>query len=182
MRPERARSQGAILLSRVGLTQETIAAELGVTRVRVAQFQTGSHRPGPANRAIFKRVYGIPEVAWDDFAVPPPAIPASPPPPDEPWSLARRIERFQRILDKSLDELESSDAHATPYERAKVQKSLVGTIAELGKLTGESLLIDETKIIRLPRFRRIMAIISKALEPWPDAMRAVGEALAELEE
>ena len=84
------------------------------------------------------------------------------------------------MVDELLDKL-NNDAKTTPLEKAKVMASTAGTITLLGKLTGESREISEARIIRLPAFRRVVDRMKEALRPWPEAARAVGEALKELD-
>jgi hypothetical protein len=69
---------------------------------------------------------------------------------------------------------------STPDEFSKFARSITPALVHLGKLTGETLSIDEAKIIRLPAWRRIEEVLIRTLTPWPDAVRAVGEELARL--
>lgn len=173
------RSEGAVLLARVGSTQEEIAAATGIHRVRIAQYKSGQRMPGPVNRKKFKKHYGIPEASWDKSPKGEPATPSLHTSTNG-GSVLARAERLQNMVDELLDKL-NNDAKTTPLEKAKVMASTAGTITLLGKLTGESREISEARIIRLPAFRRVVDRMKEALRPWPEAARAVGEALKELD-
>jgi hypothetical protein len=68
-----------------------------------------------------------------------------------------------------------------PAVRVGLADKLAGVITRLGKLTGASL-ANERMIRRSPSWRRIQDAVATALEPWPDAMLAVADALDALEE
>src|SRR5262249_3323193 len=69
---------------------------------------------------------------------------------------------------------------ATPDEFSRFCRSITPALMHLGKLTGETLSIDEARIVRLPAWRRIEQALVRALTPWPDALRAAGEELSRL--
>ncbi len=66
-------------------------------------------------------------------------------------------------------------------EKARVLASAGQTIFRLQKHTGEALEISEAKIMKTPAWARVKAVLLAALRPWPDALRAVGKALGELD-
>jgi hypothetical protein len=82
---------------------------------------------------------------------------------------------------RELRDSVAADTTSTPLEKAKVIGAATATLAQLGKLTGELGSISEAKIIASPGFRRIQAAIVDALEAYPEALRAVAQALRELE-
>ena len=69
----------------------------------------------------------------------------------------------------------------SPTQHRLLRGQLVGFVERLGKLTGETLQMPESKVVRLPAFVRLVEAIRGALEPWPAAMVAVGEALKRAE-
>jgi transcriptional regulator with XRE-family HTH domain len=167
------RNRGAVLLARIGETQSKIATRTKCTRVQVAYFESGQRVPGPLNRARFKKEYGIPETAWDEeptAIVPPPQTG----PVDE--SIAGRVARLQRTIDQIQEEAQT-DPETTRREKVAVLKGAIEALALLAKITGESQEMSEARLIRLPAMRRLVEQLLKALEPWPEAMRAAGEVL-----
>jgi len=71
------------------------------------------------------------------------------------------------------------DPDLSPVDRAKAFGSMAKALNDLKKLTGETL--TEREIVRHPRFRIVVDVVVRALEPWPEALQAVGEALQALE-
>lgn len=182
----RERSQGAFELSRLALTQEQIAAKLGRKQEQVSRWVNGQLRPSKATRAAMFVAFGIRPEAWDELAKGSPLqeAPQAPAAPDEALddkSVRARAERLQRMLDAQLGQLER-DTQATPLERAKVMSSVAATLKVLGAITGEAQEIGESRILRLPAWRRIEDALIEALRPWPEAARAAAETLREMGE
>ena len=73
-----------------------------------------------------------------------------------------------------------ADPMVTLDEKAKILGRCAQTLALVYKLTGEAADLSEAKILKSPAWGRIQAALMKALEPWPEAMRAGGEALISL--
>lgn len=164
------RNRGAVMLARIGETQAKIAKRLKITREEVAYFESGARKPGKVNRAQLQAEYKIPATAWDEDPVPPTfstlAI-------DD--SVAGHVGRLQKSITQ-LHETALTDETLAHRERMNLIVSAIAATERLAKLT-EGASISQTKLLRMPAMRRLIEQISKALEPWPDAMRAVGEAL-----
>jgi len=175
------RSRGAIMLASVGQTNEAMASMAMLDQSLISRYQTGGRRPGPANRALFRRLWEIPEEAWDEPATAPRSAEPRPPPPAEGWTVLSRATRLRAILDRSIDQVES-DPTLTALERSRLTRQAAGMLVELGKLTGETTEVDERKIMRLPAWRRIEDVIAESLKPWPEAMATLARALDELAE
>lgn len=166
------RNRGAVMLARIGETQSKIATRTKCTREQICRFQSGERVPGPLNRARFKKEYGIPETAWDEE---PTAIaPSQSGPIDD--TIDGRVARLQRTIDE-IQEQVLADPGTTRREKLAELKGAIEATGLLAKLTGESQEMSEARLIRLPVMRRLVEQLLKALEPWPDAMRAAGEAL-----
>ena len=171
-----ARSKGAVMLASLGMTQESIASKSRVNRVQIARFQNGGGKPGPANRAIFERVFQIPPSSWDV-----PAEPAKPPrkaleAPGAPMARDEIIRRLQANLVAAIRQLD--DPSSTPYEKTRTVDKAAEALTKLGKLTGETL--SEWEVMNLPKFAPIAETIRRALLPWPEAEQALRKALEEL--
>lgn len=176
-------------LARTGATQDEIAERVGVSRGLVSMWLSGQRVPRAENRTAIRKRYGIREATWDQPraparsrerpSTPPPPAPGEPAPPpalEEGSSVRAKALRLGRMVQELLDGI-ANDTFALPLERAKVMASAASTLTLLGKLSGETQEISEQRILRLPAWRRIEDVIAAALDPWPEAMRAVGEAL-----
>lgn len=176
------RSKGAILLARIGVTQEEMAAETGIHQTRISNYLTGIRKPGPGRRRLFLRRYKVPIESWDEAPDAKATLARTSPSPAPPpvVDVQARALRLQSMVDETLDRV-MRNKKTTPLERTKVLASAATTIAVIGKLTGDAQQISEQRIARLPAWRRIKDEMMRALTPWPDAMRAVGEALVRLD-
>jgi hypothetical protein len=67
----------------------------------------------------------------------------------------------------------------TTLERAKTLSLLTATRANVKKLRGEG--IPEAKVLGSENWHRVEKALLAALGPFPDALRAVGAALAKLD-
>jgi transcriptional regulator with XRE-family HTH domain len=171
------RSRGSVLLARTGKTQEELAARLGVSRSLVGHWLTGHRVPTKLEvRTALRKAFAIPVEAWDEPAESALATQDT----TTTWtadSVQARAQRLQSMIDAMTDQLQQS---ATPAEFSKFCRSITPALTHLGRLTGETLSIDESRIVRLPAWRRIEEALVRALAPWPDAMRAAGEELRRL--
>ena len=189
-----SRSHGAYLLARLGKRQDEIADRIGVSRAAVEHWLSGRHAPASKFRHAMVRAYRIPEHAWDE-PIPrdPPKKRATAPREDEApaparvtapiiedASVRRRALDLARRVDELQEELDDENDESTPLERAKVLSSCAATLKLIGTLTGETLEIGETRVLKLAAWRRIQEVIARVLTPWPDALRLVGEELKRL--
>lgn len=182
-----AKSRGAVLLAQVGDSQ-AIASASGWPVGTIASYLSGQRRPGPSRQAEIARLWPLvtPE-SWDEPAVDSavagtgPGLPPAEPDGDVPPTgqavneLARRLAIQAR---REVAALEATAAHADPLMFSKRIDSAAALVLKLSKLTGGQ--ITERQILDSPRFRVIEDTIIRTLTPWPDALRAVGEALKDL--
>lgn len=176
------RSLGMVLLRRTGKSQVEIAREFGVSVPTAHDWHNGNKRPGPENRTKARALYGIAEGAWFE-AEPGGAELAAVEDPGEvdaanaggAFSLAYDLQRLARSVlreleedqAKPLDERDRSLAEAT-----KAMSSLVATIAQLAKLTGQYDL--GRRLLVLPIWKRIEAGLREAIRPCPECQERVG--------
>lgn len=178
------RSRGSLALARLGMTQDAIATRVKRSRAAVGHWIAGRRKPRKAERAALAKL-GVPDLWWDeDVEVTPPKEPPpqkAPERPESEWSgpVAVKALRLERMLGELLDGV-ADDPETTPLEKAKVMSSAASTLTALGRLTGEMQDMSEQRILRLPAWRRIQTELIEALQPWPDAMLAVGNRLREL--
>jgi hypothetical protein len=58
-----------------------------------------------------------------------------------------------------------------------VRSQCVGNLYKIGKLTGETLEIAESRLVKMPAWRSLRSRVLAALAPYPEAMAAVIAAL-----
>jgi transcriptional regulator with XRE-family HTH domain len=182
------RNRGAQLLRETRASLAEIADAAGVnSRETVRRWLAGEKVPAAENRAKLEGAFGVPRESWDE-----PAIEGTPNRRAQHprQSIEKRAARSsgrreaERRLREEIDQLNQMHAggNLSTSTAIALSRTRLRALAELGKITGETLTIDESKILRLPAWRRIEDAIAKALEPWPDAARALARALAELGE
>jgi transcriptional regulator with XRE-family HTH domain len=184
--PPAKRSEGSRRLLGTGKSQEEIATRIRVNQSTVARWCAGDKKPGPDARARMKKAFGIPEDAWEKPARrAPPAVPAAAatkaavPEPEIDLSVRARAFELARDIDRLRKEAWTDDSNTT-LERAKILNSATVTMKLLGTMTGETLEINESRILKLPAWRRLEEALLRALTPWPEALKAAGELLAQL--
>jgi transcriptional regulator with XRE-family HTH domain len=177
------------------LPHETIGAELGVARNTITQWLNGDRNPSPTRRKTIAKKFGVPADAWDRKPRAARATAAGAGVrSEEAQTLAvvaesGPIARFdaEARLRAQLSRLDAERAAGSkrghqlpPQIRMRLEATETRCIELLGKLTGEGQEIGESRIVRLPAWRRIQDAIIGALRPWPEASVAVMKALQEL--
>lgn len=179
------RTEGAIALVRLGQSQPTIAAALGVGQNTVCQWQNGDRLPMAKHRIAIERHFKIDRALWERpfvSSVRTPAAPSAPsngstPRASTAFDLADLIAKEVRDLVTPCDE-----KGYTARERVASLKAAAGLLRELAEYTGERFEIEERKVLRSPAWKRIQGAVTTALAPFPEAAKAVGEALLALDE
>lgn len=177
---KRLRSEGAIQLGKIGRTDEELAARLDCKRAQVTQWRLAIRTPGTANRTRMRDKLKIPVPSWDVFprgapradviaSTPLDYEPASPSADD--GSVQAKAKRLERLVRSMLDAIEV-DKSLTTMERFRLSTDVHNLLDKLGKLTGESQQMPETRILRLPAWRIIQERTIAALRPFPKALAA----------
>ena len=168
------------MLQRTGATEEEIGGVCAVSSVAAHYWKAGDKKPTKTKRAILFAKYGIPEPSWDEPArqreietVP---VDDSDAHEDdgEGASVDAMISKLKRMAKKFLGELRD-DADMAPLGRARVMSSLASTLNVLAKMSGDYDL--GRRVLQTPVWKRLEARIVKALEPHPEAMAAVVDAI-----
>lgn len=185
MATKRPRNQGAIALRRTGLTQEQIAARLGMSQPQVQRWMACERVPSTPNRLrIYADFPDIEPSLWDQPAAPPKPSPTDArhmqqAPPATPISVRDGVDMLRGKLHKLLHRI---DDDGTPDEQAKVLKDATAALHVLARITGEAADISEAKIVRLPAWRRVRDALVEALGDQPDVLLRVESALEEFGE
>jgi hypothetical protein len=90
--------------------------------------------------------------------------------PYEPRTVLQRAEQLDREIQRLLD-----DPRGEPFARAKTLRVCTQALAVLRGISGETL--SEAAILKSHAWRSIEEVIMKTLGKWPDAEKAVAEAL-----
>lgn len=200
-------NRGSVALKKCGESPEQIARRTGAKITIVRDWLSGRRKPGREWRDRLQGLYGLELDAWD-FPIefePPAAVGlldalqskapvaqqerapdcTGPGPGSSPGGGSTPTtagEQVRELVDQVRRHraLVDADPVVTLDEKAKILGRCAQTLALVYKLTGEASDISEAKILKSPAWGRISAAIEAALVPWPDAMRAVGEALISL--
>jgi transcriptional regulator with XRE-family HTH domain len=164
------------MLARLGISQDAIADELGVTQEAVHYWLAGEKKPAQAKREILELTYAIPVVAWNEKPEPV-AVPRIPDfSPDDEVTVADLAAKIQRQAQRSIYELET-DPNVTPLERDKRLGALTTIINRLRDRE-----LSNGDIVRAPATRRVLDTIITALQPFPGALEACAKALMQFEQ
>jgi transcriptional regulator with XRE-family HTH domain len=178
--PVRHASAGARALARFGADQTEMAERLKISQPSLSKLLRGLRGPSDALKARILKQYGV------DWDAPPPPAPKRRP----KAATVRHAVSSDPVQAEAVDMLATVRALQTevqenenlyPEKKAKILASCAATLASLGRLTGESLVMTEGKIVRTPQFKRIVSYLEDALAPWPDALQAVTDALREFD-
>jgi hypothetical protein len=126
---------------------------------------------------VFRRVYGIGLPTWDEPI--PVAAAVLMPSPEKRLDVTSRALLYQRLADEAVSKI-VGNPKITPYELLKLLDKAASTLSVIGKITGESQEISEARILRLPAWRRMKERMLEALRPYPEALKAVGQALKQI--
>lgn len=163
-----------------------IGARIEATRQTVHCWRSGTKTPGPAMRTALEREFGIPAAAWERAPVDRPARPPTPRQacPAAPSAPASRTQHRERpsTLDEVTQLLEELDEDASadgimPSELARIRDTKTKALALKARIESQDALFEATAIIKHPSWRRLRGAILDALRPFPDAARAVAEAI-----
>jgi hypothetical protein len=157
--------------------------KLGKSSSTIYSWSTGDKSPNRAARLHIHQEGGPDPSAWD-VAAPMPAAPPSLPaiPCEEPT--AARVESAAAELLQSIRTMQArlaADNLGDPDRQVRQVRELAQAMAQLGRMTAVGLQLSERQILASPNWAIIKEAIVESLEPWPDALLAVGERLAELE-
>lgn len=116
---------------------------------------------------------------WDDLLEPEPvrARESEPEPDLEPATAEHTVAEASEWLREVRRLRRDLALISEPQERARAMRDASGMLTSLGRITGASLSVSRRQILESPHWREIMGVITVALEPWPEAARAIQVAL-----
>lgn len=184
-----AATEGQRLLREESATTRTIAKRAGVSAGLAAQWRTGEKLPAEAKRKKLESLFGIPAKSWDRR---PTTSSSTTPAPDASAAAdASAIEAAMRA-GTDLDTLELTNlalasiratlarGNLSEAASARTQDSLTKLLSLRARLERDQELLDDRIVRDHPQWARIKEAIRNAVEPFPDAARAIHEALEKL--
>lgn len=174
---------GAQKLGRAPGTQTEKGEAIGASRPLIAFWESGKRTPNAAWREKLSTAYGIAPGDWDCEPAPrltvvpsaparraptaPLSSPTAPDPTDIIGGCKAQLERIAQMR-AELDD---------PRLLVRLEETESQCRHKLATYLGEGRVITEASLLRSPAFARVVARITTALDPYPEALLAVAEAL-----
>ena len=163
---------------------------MGATRQTVHCWRSGTKVPARPMRETLEREFGIPAASWErtpvDRPAPRPAKADRPAPArtsaaplaaPRPAGRPSTLDEVTQLLEE-LDE-DASDDGIMPSELARIRDTKTKALALKARIESQDALFEAQAVVKHPAWRRIRGAMLDALRPFPDAARAVAEALQE---
>lgn len=146
------------------------------SRTNINDWRNGIKVPDTESRAQLFGAYGIPAMSWSQppggnassARTPPPDISNAGPPPTTLDSCLQLLAKIRAESDKDL----------LPSERVKLADTEARILALRHKLEVQAELTEDRIIREHPQWQRVKRAILTALAPFPQASKAVCDALA----
>lgn len=177
-RPEQIRTEGQRMLLMVTGSLQAIAREISpkCSPQSVNEWRHGICKPSAAFRPLIDAAFGIPVIAWSQR----PSDEAAPPPSedDEDEAGATSLEDVQRLIkqvrrDRKLPNM-------LPSERVKLVTAEAGLLKLKADLEARAELSEDRYVREHPAWIRARNVLSATLKQYPEAARAVADALERL--
>lgn len=150
----------------------------GVTLPTISRWGSGSRTPAAGSgirEQIAARPGGPLPCEWDEM---PPAralrSAADPSVIATPSSVQADTNRLLALVQAAMRE---ADAEDDLSRRAGILANLANIVRQLGRVVGAGHVVTERQILESPHWRLLCEKITATLEPWPDALAALGAAL-----
>lgn len=170
---------GAQKLKKAPGTQTEKAAAIGASRPLIAFWEKGERLPGTQWREKLEAALGIPRGDWECEPAARLAVQSRPAasqssrvtaaiePTDIIGGCKAQLERIAQMR-AELDD---------PRLLVRLEETESQCRHKLATYLGEGRVVTEASLIRSPAFARVIARLTEALDPYPDALLAVTEAL-----
>jgi hypothetical protein len=151
----------------------------GASKSNIGNWQAGTALPsGPMRERIYELGGPDPD-SWDeghDGLVTEPTPPRSAAVTSDDTAQAAKL--LLAHIQRQQTELDASGSTIELGARSRIAANLAAMVDKLGHHTGVK--ITRRQILDSPELLPIVDRIVEALEPWPEAMRAVADAISEL--
>ncbi len=178
-KPPEVRTEGQRRLLEVEESDLEISAQLGTKKAIVGHWRRGRRLPGVGNRRKLELLYDIPLRAWDvtpgteatetvTEITTPAAIPRNHSANDTLTMVLVQIEAIETDL---------RNAKLTDASKSKLRDTLTKLLSLRAKLEQNRELLEDHVVREHPEWLRLKARMLEALKPYPDAAKAVADAL-----
>jgi hypothetical protein len=177
-------NQGALLLRATNKSLSQIVAETGASKTIASYWRSAERKPLSDKRDLLFELYAIPRDSWDQ------EIDGTEAPSDEESSerpslsavnvgpRATAVDQLQAHVDRIEARLKQAEADKVGLrDWAAIASARTRALEVLARVNGDLSPSDEDKIARSASWKRIQSAIAEALRPYPDAARALAEAL-----
>lgn len=175
------KSRGAVEFKRLQGNQTEKAARFGVNPSTISMWESGKRSPGRKHREEIHEDGGPKPEAWDELIVEePPRFPSALDVDLEratSTAVAREADILLALVKDMLNDLRVQGGDLN--ERVRLAEKIANIMTACGKHTG-AVILNERQILASPAWARIWDAAIEALDPWPDAMRALESALSNL--
>jgi transcriptional regulator with XRE-family HTH domain len=158
-----------------------LAERIGVSRQTVNYWRTGQKTPGPEMRAAIERATAIPAQSWErtpvDRPSPRPAKAPLPSAPLPPVTLSGRPSTLDEVTQLLGDLDADAEGDILPSELARIRDTKTKALALKARIEAQDALFEAAAITKHASWKRLRATMLDALRPFPDAARAVADAL-----
>ena len=170
---------GAQKLKKAPGTQTEKAAAIGASRPLIAFWEKGERLPGAQWREKLEASFGIPRGDWE--CEPVTRLAVQPRPATAPSSRVTTAIEPTDIIGGCKAQLERIAQMRAELDDPRLLVRLEETESQcrhkLATYLGEGRVVTEASLIRSPAFARVLARLIEALDPYPDALIAVTEAI-----
>lgn len=181
-------TEGQRLLLEVPGSLAELGARLGCARQMVSCWRRGTKLPGDTNRRLLEQHFGIPPGAWE--RAPGSRAPSNPKPTRKRPAAPAAVPRAEVDGPSTMAEVQAEieelralrDEELTTSEKVRVADAMTKQLALKARLERDRELFEDRVIRRSAWWASLEERILAALKPYPDAARAVAEALAPEEE
>lgn len=177
-------TEGQRLLLLVQGSLKTIADAVGArSKQTVLDWRNGRKVPDEGFRRKLEKAYGIPVRSW---LLPPEGTDGGDAPVIQAKAPPAASSKPDTTLGETLALIEATKAQLAarglqPQERAKLNDTLAKLLALRARLERDVEALEDRIVREHPQWARIRATITSALKPYPEAAKAVAEALAGLD-
>ncbi len=180
------RSLGQQLLCEQPETSAEIARRIGCSKQLIAQYRSGEKIPSVESQRKLEAAFpGVTARAW--AIRPHEDVPAAPRAPREPLPgpYSAAVKGTVNELSELLEDARRirQDPKTLPGEKLKAMQLSESLLARRAKLERDSVADDdalESRLIQMPRWKRFEEALMRVLEPHPEVMKAVADALEAL--
>lgn len=175
--PEQIRSEGQRMLLQVTGSLQAIAREISPTcsAQSVNEWRHGQRKPSAAFRPLIFAAFGIPVDAWVKRPLTE-SVPLDAESDDEPSGTT--LDDVQRLIAQVRKDRKMPNM--LPSERVKLVSAEAGLLKLKADLEARAELSEDRYVREHPAWLRARNVISATLKQYPEAARAVADALERL--